>query len=119
VGEVVFFCRLQPQFGLGHLGLVLEPVVKQAAQVYLPSARSVKVADLLYDILEASKRCEPPERQEMEIVARIGMALHHGFRNEAVHSFAQLAGDWESGQFVAFGLLSMLNTLDRARERKG
>jgi hypothetical protein len=100
-----------------NLAPLLEPLVRQAAAHYLRYAPSPKVADLLYRIFKESETRSAPEREEMEIVARVGMALHHAFRNDVTHNIAEIAGDWESAQFVAFGLLSMLNVLDRARSR--
>jgi len=85
----------------------------------LQSIRSTKVADLLFAMLEESKKRTSPESEEMEVVARFGMALHHGMRNDAVHNIADLAGDWESAQFFAFGLLSILNVLERGTTANG
>jgi hypothetical protein len=106
-------------FAVSVLGLVLEPLIRQAAEIYLRYTPSTKVADLLFTLLQETKERKSPEREEMEIVARFGMALHHGLRNHAVHNIADLAGDWESAQFFVFGLLSIVNVLERARNRAG
>jgi hypothetical protein len=104
-------------FAVSVLGLVLEPLIRQAAEIYLRYTPSTKVADLLFTLLQETKERKSPEREEMEIIARFGMALHHGLRNHAVHNIADLAGDWESAQFFVFGLLSIVNVLERARKR--
>jgi len=104
-------------FAVSVLGLVLEPLIKQAAEIYLRYTPSTKVADLLHTLMQEAKERKSPEKEELEIVARFGMALHHGLRNHAVHSIADLAGDWESAQFFVFGLLSIVNVLERARSR--
>lgn len=99
------------------LAPVLEPLVKQAAERYLTHAPSLKVAELLHHLLREAPTRHSPEREEMEVISRVGIALHHGFRNATLHNAAEISGDWESAQFVAFGLLSILNVLDRARSR--
>jgi hypothetical protein len=104
-------------FAVSVLGLVLEPLIKQAAEIYLRYTPSTKVADLLHTLMQEAKERTSPEKEELEIIARFGMALHHGLRNHAVHNIADLAGDWESAQFFVFGLLSILNVLERARSR--
>jgi len=96
---------------------VIEPLVRQAAERYLRRCPTTKVADLLHIIRTEAPTRPSPEREEMEIIGRVGLALHHGFRNDTIHNVATIAGDWESAQFIAFGLLSILNVLDRARSR--
>jgi hypothetical protein len=100
------------------LCVVLERLVREAASLYMDNCRSVKVADLLHDLLKERHRHSSPEREEIEAIGRIGTALHHTFRNPTVHQIESISGDWEEAMFVAFGLLSVLNIIDKAKRRR-
>lgn len=100
------------------LCVVLERLVREAASLYMRNCRSVKVADLLSDLLNGRNRHSSPEKEEIEAIGRIGTALHHTFRNPTVHQIESISGDWEEAMFVAFGLLSLLNIIDKAKRRR-
>jgi hypothetical protein len=92
---------------------VLEYLVRDAAAIYIPNTRSHTVAGLLYELLKTSEVAQGPDRDAMETIARVGMALHHAFRNPVTHNIQLVNGGVEQAMFVAYGVLVLLDTIER------
>jgi hypothetical protein len=67
----------------------------------------------LYELLKTSEVAQGPDRDAMETIARVGMALHHAFRNPVTHNIQLVNGGVEQAMFVAYGVLVLLDTIER------
>ena len=93
---------------------VLELLVRDAAAIYIPDTRAHTVADLLYVLLKKSDEAQGQDRNDIETIARVGTALHHAFRNPVTHNIQLVNVGVEQAMFVAYGVLVLLDTIERA-----
>jgi len=91
--------------------------VRDAAGIYLPDTRAHFVADLLYELRKKAAAIQGPDRDDIETITRVGTALHHAFRNPVTHNIQLVNGSVEDAMFVAYGVLVLLDAIERAATR--